>query len=69
MAVDHADDSDSGEEPPKRRKRPSSSTKPAPRRSTKSVPNGVKKSSLKPQSRGKEKAKLMEMSDDTREVR
>lgn len=67
MAVDHADDSDSGEEPPKRRKRTSSSTKPAPRRSTKSVPNGVKKLSLKPQSRGKEKAKLMEMSDDTRE--
>lgn len=74
MAVDPAGDSDSGEEPPKRRKpasraQPSSTTKPAPRRSTKSVPKGVKKSSLKPQSRGKEKAKPMEMSDDTREVR
>jgi hypothetical protein len=78
MAVDHAGDSDSSEEQPKRRKpasrtRPSSGTKPAPRRSAKSVPKGTKKSSLKPQSKGKEKAKplsdLMEMSDDTREVR
>ncbi|KAG1781992.1 hypothetical protein EV702DRAFT_1239123 [Suillus placidus] len=64
MAVDPAGDSDSDGEQPKRRK-------PAPRRKAKPVSKGVKKSPLKPRSKGKEKAKplddLMELSDDTRE--
>lgn len=77
IVVDPAGDSGSDEEQPKRRKpgpraQPSSSAKPAPK-SAKPVSKGVKKSSLKPRSKGKEKAKplddLMELSDETREVR
>jgi hypothetical protein len=77
MAVDPVGDSDSDEEQVKRRKpasraQPSSSAKPT-TRSAKPVSKGAKKSSLKPRSKGKEKGKpfndLMELSDDTREVR
>ncbi|KAG0708654.1 hypothetical protein DFH29DRAFT_1065659 [Suillus ampliporus] len=78
VAVDPMSESDSEEEPTRRRKpaskaKPTSRAKPA-SRSTKPVSKGGKKSPLKsgkPRSKGKEKAKplenLMEMSDDTRE--
>ncbi|KAG1824400.1 uncharacterized protein BJ212DRAFT_1319863 [Suillus subaureus] len=70
MAADLVGDSDSDEEQPKRRK-PASRAQPSSSAPRKPVSKGVKKSSLKPRSKGKEKGKplndLMEMSDDTRE--